>query len=114
MAFRVLVAGSRNFDDYELLSDTLDKLLQNKGSEFLEYYYDYVEKIYNYQIPLLDIASKGKTAYCWAANLIPDDQWKNDYGASLLEYAQGQKDWDKVVKDAVDEWKVEADIVNNQ
>lgn len=35
-------------------------LLQNKGSEFLEYYYDYVEKIYNYQIPLLDIASKGK------------------------------------------------------
>ena len=61
-----------------------------------------------------DIASKGKTAYCWAANLIPDDQWKNDYGASLLEYAQGQKDWDKVVKDAVDEWKVEADIVNNQ
>ena len=35
-------------------------LLQNKGGEFLEYYYDYVEKIYNYQIPLLDIASKGK------------------------------------------------------
>ena len=35
-------------------------LLQNKGSEFLDYYYDYVEKIYNYQIPLKDIASKGK------------------------------------------------------
>ena len=35
-------------------------LLQNKGSEFLDYYYDYIEKIYNYQIPLKDIASKGK------------------------------------------------------
>ena len=35
-------------------------LLQNKGSEFLDFYYDYIEKIYNYQIPLKDIASKGK------------------------------------------------------
>ena len=35
-------------------------LLQNKGSEFLDFYYDYVEKIYNCQIPLKDIASKGK------------------------------------------------------
>lgn len=35
-------------------------LLQNKGGEFLDYYYDYVEKIYNYQIPLKDIASRGK------------------------------------------------------
>ena len=35
-------------------------LLQNKGNEFLEEYYNYIEKIYNYQIPLRDIASKGK------------------------------------------------------
>ena len=35
-------------------------LLQNKGSDFLDYYYNYIEKIYNYQIPLKDIASKGK------------------------------------------------------
>ena len=59
-----------------------------------------------------DIAAKGKTAYCWAANLIPDDQWKNDFGASLLQYAQGQKDWDKVVSDAVDEWATEEKITN--
>ena len=48
----------------EYISKFLDKgirlLLQNKGSEFLEEYYNYVEKIYNYQIPLKDIASKGK------------------------------------------------------
>lgn len=35
-------------------------LLQNKGNEFLDYYYGYIEKIYNYQIPLKEIASKGK------------------------------------------------------
>lgn len=35
-------------------------LLQNNGSKFLEEYYNYIEKIYNYKIPLRDIASKGK------------------------------------------------------
>ena len=46
------------------IANFLDKairmLLQNKGNEFLDYYYNYIEKIYNYQIPLKDIASKGK------------------------------------------------------
>lgn len=37
-----------------------DLLLFGKGDEFLEYYYEYIEKIYNYKIPLKDIASKGK------------------------------------------------------
>ena len=35
-------------------------LLEGKGKEFLEAYYDYVEKIYNLQIPLKDIATVGK------------------------------------------------------
>ena len=35
-------------------------LLKNDGAGFLNEYYDYIEKIYNYQIPLKDIASKGK------------------------------------------------------
>lgn len=35
-------------------------LLADKGKEFLELYYDYIEKIYNMQIPLKDIASIGK------------------------------------------------------
>ena len=37
-----------------------DLLLHNKGKEFMEYYYDYIEKIYNMQIPLKEIASVGK------------------------------------------------------
>lgn len=48
----------------EYISSFLDTgirlLLQNKGKEFLEEYYNYINKIYNYQIPLKQIASKGK------------------------------------------------------
>lgn len=69
-----------------------------------------------YENPLFasenDIAAKGKKAYCWAATMVPDDQWKNDFGASLLQYAQGQKDWDAVVSDAVEEWATEREITN--
>lgn len=35
-------------------------LLKNQGQKFIEEYYAYIEKIYNYQIPLRDIASRGK------------------------------------------------------
>lgn len=38
----------------------VDLLLHGNGYQFLENYYEYIEKIYNYQIPLKDIASKGK------------------------------------------------------
>ena len=48
----------------EYISKFLEKgirlLLRKKGQEFIEAYYDYIEKIYNYQIPLKMIASKGK------------------------------------------------------
>jgi DNA polymerase elongation subunit (family B) len=44
----------------KFLEKGIRHLLRNNGSAFLEEYYDYIEKIYNYQIPLRDIASKGK------------------------------------------------------
>ena len=59
------------------------------------------------------IASAGKTSYCWAANLSPDQTWKDTMGADLLQYAQGQMEWDDLVKDAVDTWAVERDITNS-
>lgn len=34
-------------------------LLNGEGNKFINEYYDYIEKIYNYQIPIKDIASKG-------------------------------------------------------
>ena len=42
------------------LNPGIDLLLNGKGAEFLNMYYDYISKIYNYQIPVKDIASKGK------------------------------------------------------
>lgn len=35
-------------------------LLNKRGKDFIDEYYSYIEKIYNYQIPLKQIASKGK------------------------------------------------------
>lgn len=44
----------------KFLNNAIDMLLHGKGSDFLNYYYDYIEKIYNMQIPLKDIATVGK------------------------------------------------------
>lgn len=55
---------------------------------------------------------QARPAYCWASNLIPDQTWKDNMGGDLLQYAQGQMEWDDVVTDAVDTWAVERDITN--
>ena len=44
--------------------------------------------------------------------MLPDQTWKDNMGGDLLQYAQGQMEWDDVVKDAVDTWAVERDITN--
>lgn len=48
----------------EYIEKFLDKgirlLLQNNGKAFLDEYYDYIDKIYSYRIPLKEIASRGK------------------------------------------------------
>jgi hypothetical protein len=44
----------------EFLNKGIRMLLEGKGQEFIEYYYEYVNKIYNYNIPLVKIASKSK------------------------------------------------------
>lgn len=44
----------------KFLDKAIPLLLYDKGKEFIEFYYDYIEKIYNYKIPLKDIASVGK------------------------------------------------------
>lgn len=37
----------------------IDLLLHGNGADFLAEYYSYIDKIFNYQIPIRDIASKG-------------------------------------------------------
>ena len=48
----------------EYIEKFLDKgirlLLNNNGQGFLDEYYDYIDKIYSYRIPLKEIASRGK------------------------------------------------------
>lgn len=53
---------SKKMPDYiaKFLERGIRLLLNGKGQDFIEEYYSYVDKIYNYQIPLKMIASKGK------------------------------------------------------
>jgi hypothetical protein len=52
---------SRKMSGYleKFIDKGVDMLLHAKGHDFLEAYYDYIDRIYNYQIPIKDIASKG-------------------------------------------------------
>ena len=52
---------SRKMSGYleKFIDEGVDLLLRGDGYKFLSNYYDYIEKIYNYQIPIKDIASKG-------------------------------------------------------
>ena len=53
---------SRRMSTYieNFLDDGIDLLLNGNGQQFLENYYNYIDKLYNYRIPLREIASKGK------------------------------------------------------
>lgn len=44
----------------DFLNKGIKLLLNGNGYEFIEYYNDYVDKIYNYKIPVVKIASKSK------------------------------------------------------
>ena len=44
----------------DFLSKAIRLLLDGKGKEFINFYYEYVDKIYNYNIPMVNIASKSK------------------------------------------------------
>ena len=44
----------------EFLGKGIRMLLDGDGHSFISFYYEYVDKIYNYQIPLVKIASKAK------------------------------------------------------
>lgn len=46
----------------------------------------------------------------WTFLGMPSEQWKSDFGADLLEYVQGQKEWSKVVDEAKASWKTEVEL----
>jgi len=42
---------------------------------------------------------------------MPSQTFKDNFGASLLEYITGNKDWDKVIEDCKAEWKSEKEAI---
>ena len=49
----------------------------------------------------------GKTQVSWNFTMMPSEQWKNNLGNALIEYAQGTGDWSAVKKAFVDGWATE-------
>lgn len=49
----------------------------------------------------------GKSSVTWNFTTIPSEQWKNDVGSALTEYAQGTGEWDAVTSAFVDGWATE-------
>ena len=47
----------------------------------------------------------------WQFTLFPSSRFKEDFGAGLLKYAQGTKDWEDVVRDMRESWKREASAI---
>lgn len=48
------------------------------------------------------------TTIPWNFTVFPSQTFKEDFGASLLQYAQGTKNWDKVKEDFTKSWKNES------
>ncbi len=44
---------------------------------------------------------------------MPSEEWKNQLGSAMLEYAQGTGSWDAVVTAFVDGWATEYQAANN-
>lgn len=60
------------------------------------------------------MADENRSSVPWNFTTMPSQTWKDNFGASLLEYAQGNKEWDAVVKDMVEDWKVEKENAAGQ
>ena len=54
----------------------------------------------------------GKTPVSWNFTTMPSENWKNNVGGALLEYAQGTDDWNGVVSAFVDGWATEYAAAN--
>ena len=54
----------------------------------------------------------GITSVSWNFTLFPSQKFKDDFGASLLKYAQGTKDWPAVAADVVASWAKESSASN--
>ena len=44
----------------------------------------------------------------WYFTVFPSQTFKDNFGSSLLKYTQGNKSWDEVKSDVVQDWEKEA------
>lgn len=66
----------------EFVDTSLMMLLHGKGADFVNYYYEYLEKIFNQQIPAIKIASKNKVKLS-IEDYIARSKKKNKNGGTL-------------------------------
>lgn len=60
---------------------------------------------------MLDIMESGKMSIPWIFTTFPSQTFKEAFGGALLEYAQGNISWDKVVKLVQEQWKAEKETL---
>ena len=56
------------------------------------------------------MAKPGITSVAWNFTLFPSQTFKDNFGASLLRYAQGAKSWEDVKTSVVKDWASESDL----
>ena len=56
------------------------------------------------------MAKPGITSVSWNFTLFPSQTFKDNFGASLLRYAQGAKSWEDVKASVVKDWASESDM----
>lgn len=60
-----------------------------------------------------EYVKKGTISVTWNFTTMPSEEWKNQLGSAMLEYAQGTGSWDAVVTAFVDGWATEYQAANN-
>lgn len=56
---------------------------------------------------MLDSMESGKASIPWVFTTFPSQTFKDNFGAALLEYAQGSMEWSDVVNTVKEQWKAE-------
>lgn len=54
------------------------------------------------------MSKPGATNVAWNFTAFPNQQFKDKFGAALLQYAQGTKKWEDVKAQVINDWKVES------
>ena len=128
-----LCIGTENFF---CINSQADKELQKSAADFLFWLYssdsgkNYVTNSLGFIAPFDTFSDKEKpddpltrevldwmaeddvVNIPWNFTLFPSQTFKDDFGAALLQYAQGSVDWDTVRQTVVSSWKVESASLN--